>query len=226
MDPRMTSTENPSSAPEAVDYFTNHRNKLRFPWSLYHRPIVAALREAIASAPGEALLNLGSGPFFELDQLGTLNESITICDIDARAIEVAKQLHGSRISRADVAVPGEPLPYASDTFDLVVSMDVIEHVPDPEPWVREALRVLRPSGVLFLTTPNYASYGLRFLEATALELIARRQGFSRKQLHPSKMTPSRLSKVLETGGGSQIEIRELSLGWVLAAKSKKGPARP
>jgi SAM-dependent methyltransferase len=213
------------SIPEAVDYFTNHRNKLRFPWSLYHRPIVEALREAIATTHGDTLLNLGSGPFFELEQLGVVDKRITLCDIDPRAIELAKQLHGTKISRADVAAKGQPLPYPNDTFDLIVSMDVIEHVPDPEPWVREALRVLRPSGVLFLTTPNYASYGLRVLEATALELIARRQGFSRKQLHPSKMTPARLSKVLEAGGGSQIEVRRLSLGWVLAAKSKKDPAR-
>lgn len=214
------------STPEAVDYFTNHRNKLRFPWSLYHRPIVEALRDTIATTPGETLLNLGSGPFFELEQLGVVDKSITLCDIDPRAIELAKQLHGSRIARADVAAPGQPLPYPDNTFDLIVSMDVIEHVPDPKPWVREALRVLRPSGVLFLTTPNYASYGLRFLEATALELIARRQGFSRKQLHPSKMTPTLLSKVLQSGGGSQIEVRKLSLGWVLAAKSKKDTARP
>jgi len=34
-----------------IDYFSNHRLKLRFPWRLYHAPIVAALERALRKAP-------------------------------------------------------------------------------------------------------------------------------------------------------------------------------
>ncbi len=176
---------------ETVDYFKNHEHKLRFPWSLYHRPIVAALGAALGSSLGPEVLNVGSGPFFELSEVDATGRRISVCDIDARAIEAAKSLHGERLVRADVLEPGAPLPYGDESFDLVVSMDVIEHLPEPAlvPWLRELLRVTKRGGLVFLTTPNYASKGLVVLEQTALELVARTQGFSRKELHPSKLTP-------------------------------------
>jgi SAM-dependent methyltransferase len=206
---------------EPVDYFTNHTHKMRFPWRLYHGPIIEALRNAVRCTPGDAMLNIGSGPFFELGELGAIDKLVTLCDIDPRAIDLARAIHGDRIQRFDVTAAGKPLPYAESTFDLVVSMDVIEHVPDPEPWLREALRVLRPSGTLFLTTPNYSSLTLRFLEATALELIARRQGFSRRLLHPSKMTRARLARLLEHCGGGQTRISAVAFGWVLTSTTQK-----
>jgi SAM-dependent methyltransferase len=206
---------------EPVDYFTNHRHKMRFPWRLYHGPIVGALKAAVENTQGKRMLNIGSGPFFELAELGSFEKELTLCDIDPRAIGLARQLHGDRIARTDVTLPGEPLPYADASFDLVVSMDVIEHVPEPEPWLREAHRVLRPSGTLFLTTPNYDSLSLRLLEATALELVARTQGFSRRLLHPSKMTPARLRALLDLVFRERSEISSIAFGWVLASTTRK-----
>jgi SAM-dependent methyltransferase len=46
------------------------------------------------------------------------------------------------------------LPFATASVDFVVSSECIEHTRDPRRAVREMLRVLRPGGVLFLTTPN------------------------------------------------------------------------
>jgi SAM-dependent methyltransferase len=206
---------------EAVDYFTNHRYKVRFPWSLYHGPIIESLKATLASCPGRQVLNLGSGPFFELPELGAVDKDFTLADIDPRAIELAAQIHGSKLKGATVISADQPLPFATGQFDLVVSMDVIEHVPDPAPWLHEALRVLRPGGTLFLTTPNYASWSLKFLEATALELIARRQGFSRVSLHPSKMTPLRLDSLLVESGCEAVQIASIAFGWVLAASARK-----
>ncbi len=43
--------------------------------------------------------------------------------------------------------PGEPLPFAADSFDLVVSCDVLEHVGDLESSLDEIRRALRPGGL-------------------------------------------------------------------------------
>lgn len=203
------------------DYFSNHRMKLRFPWRLYHAPIIEALERVISLSPGPDVLNLGSGPFFELKGLERGDRRFTICDIDPRAVEQAKQLYGSGLAGAHVIQPGAPLPYPDAAFDLVVSMDVVEHIIDPVPWAREALRVLRPHGLLFLTTPNYGSRSLRALENTALEAVARLQGFSRKDMHPTKMTRRRLSSVLSEAGASNLRIESIAFEWVLAAYCRR-----
>jgi SAM-dependent methyltransferase len=207
--------------PPEVDYFVNHRLKLRFPWRLYHAPIVSALERALRLSPGPSVLNLGSGPFFELQQLRDSGRRFTVCDVDPRAVELARQRYGERLAGADLLEPGGSLPYADQSFDAVVSMDVIEHVPEPLPWAREALRVLKPGGLLFLTTPNYGSRSLRLIENTALEAVARLQGFSRKHLHPSKMDEARLGRVLDDAGVQASSIERIAFAWVLAAYGRK-----
>ncbi|MBL8833938.1 MAG: class I SAM-dependent methyltransferase [Rhodospirillales bacterium] len=47
--------------------------------------------------------------------------------------------------------------YPDDHFDVVVSMSVVEHIPDPMPTMREMWRVLKPGGKLVLRTPNFDS---------------------------------------------------------------------
>lgn len=49
------------------------------------------------------------------------------------------------------------LPYGDADFDLIVSCETLEHVPNPSHGVFELARVLRPGGTLLLTMPNYLS---------------------------------------------------------------------
>ena len=153
----------------------------------------------------------------KLSMLPKLHKRFTLCDIDPRALSVAREIHGDALAGTDTLTPGAPLPYPSAHFDAVVSMDVIEHLVDPLPWLSDALRVLKPGGLLFLTTPNYASHSLRAIENTALEAIARAQGFSRKDLHPSKLDTPTLSSLLARAGSKNAVIKQISFGWVLAA---------
>lgn len=53
---------------------------------------------------------------------------------------------------------GESLPFHSKSFDLVCSITVIEHVKNLEEYLREAYRVLKPDGEIFIIAPNYFSF--------------------------------------------------------------------
>jgi SAM-dependent methyltransferase len=80
-------------------------------------------------------------------------------DLSERALSEARAtLPEAHLAAAD----GARLPFSSSAFDLVVVTEVLEHVRHPEPVVAEAARVLRPGGILFVTSPNYANAaGLR-----------------------------------------------------------------
>lgn len=48
----------------------------------------------------------------------------------------------------------EKLPFSDNSFNLVISFDVIEHIKDDEKAIKEIYRVLKPGGRIFLETPN------------------------------------------------------------------------
>ena len=75
-----------------------------------------------------------------------------------------------------------PLPYESASRDLVLLSEVIEHLPNWMPVVREAARILRPGGYLILTTPNVLRLHsrLRFFLTGTHKLIRRRVGWDLK----------------------------------------------
>ena len=71
---------------------------------------------------------------------------------DARFPDFGIRLEAANIER-------DPLPYASESVDLVMGMEIFEHlVTDPYFFLSEACRVLRPGGHLLLSTPNVASH--------------------------------------------------------------------
>lgn len=52
----------------------------------------------------------------------------------------------------------ENLPFENNTFDLIYSTNVLEHVKDPKKVLSEAIRVLKPGGFLQFVIPNYFSF--------------------------------------------------------------------
>src|SRR5262249_25496780 len=52
---------------------------------------------------------------------------------------------------------GEDLPFASDSFDLITSSDVLEHIADDRAVLGEMARVARPGGLLVVVVPAFPS---------------------------------------------------------------------
>jgi 2-polyprenyl-3-methyl-5-hydroxy-6-metoxy-1,4-benzoquinol methylase len=95
--------------------------------------------------------------------------SIDGVDISSEAIRQASTLGLPRC--AFRTYDGERLPFASACFDLVIAIEVIEHVVDTPRLIAEIARVLRPGGRVWLTTPNPQCWALR--AERRLDTIAR-----------------------------------------------------
>ncbi len=76
----------------------------------------------------------------------------------ARACDYTPNLMRLPDVKVDVAdLNTEPLPYGDNEFDLVTCTEVIEHIEHYRRTIREIYRVLRPGGILVLSTPNVLS---------------------------------------------------------------------
>jgi SAM-dependent methyltransferase len=72
----------------------------------------------------------------------------------SRELFVANGINPERI----VPAKGEILPFAGASFEIVYSANVLEHTENPLKVLEEAVRVLRPGGILHFEMPNFLSY--------------------------------------------------------------------
>jgi len=100
---------------------------------------------------GKIVLSVGCAMAVEL-QLFKKRGFITV-GLDPERIFL---LEGNARENADdfIQAVGESMPLRDDSFDLVLLFEVLEHVMKPEVVLEEISRVLKPSGILFLTVPN------------------------------------------------------------------------
>lgn len=189
------------SPTQQPDYFVNHDRRNRFPWSLYHQPISKAIGATVrAQGPAPTVLVVGCG--LEPYVPGVPTAVCHGCDVDERAVEACKKLFPAVSDRIGLCPSAYELPSGSTfagPFDAVVAKDVVEHLTDPLRWVRLLAGRVAVGGELVLSTPNYgAGSTLNLIERTVLEAIARIDGYSRGEIHPSRFDAKKLA-ALELG---------------------------
>jgi SAM-dependent methyltransferase len=101
--------------------------------------------------PGTRILEIGCGR-------GTLLHTLRTRDLDAVGVETsATRIEESRHAYGSLPiehVSGSALPFPDAHFDLALSFDVFEHIPDSDAHLAEVRRVLKPGGWYLLQTPN------------------------------------------------------------------------
>jgi 2-polyprenyl-3-methyl-5-hydroxy-6-metoxy-1,4-benzoquinol methylase len=116
---------------------------------------LARYRLATRLASGRRVLDAACGEGYGAAMLAAAGASSVIgVDIDEQTVAHARSRYGLDIRAGDVA----KLPFADGEFDLVVSFETIEHVPDPDAAIGEFARVLAPDGLLLASSPNAREY--------------------------------------------------------------------
>ena len=105
---------------------------------------------------GKCALDVGCGAGLLAEPLARLGATVTAVDAAPELIEVAKaHAAGQGLAIDYRAVGVEAL---DGQFDLVTSMEVIEHVADPQVFVKDLAARLAPGGLMILSTPNKTAW--------------------------------------------------------------------
>lgn len=96
-----------------------------------------------------AILNVGAGTG---GTIPTLEKFGTVMNVDTSDQAIRFIESGGHHAKL---IDGSTLPFKDSTFDMVVALDVMEHIEDDAAALKEWLRVIKPGGMIFITVPAY-----------------------------------------------------------------------
>ena len=186
----------------------------------YIRDRVAAhwQRDALNGEPlkGLSLLDIGCGGGLLSEPMTRLGASVTGVDASVRNIATAS-VHAAR---QDLAIDyregtAEALAESGAQFDVVLALEIVEHVADVDLFLRSCGRMVKPGGLLFLSTLNRTAKAWVLAIAGAEYVL----GWLPRGTHDWKkfLKPSEVTRGLRAGG---IEPQEI-VGVVYAPLSRK-----
>ncbi|UUP17112.1 bifunctional 2-polyprenyl-6-hydroxyphenol methylase/3-demethylubiquinol 3-O-methyltransferase UbiG [Nitratireductor thuwali] len=174
----------------------------------YIRDHVAAHfgRDPRAAKPfnGLRILDIGCGGGLLCEPMARLGASVVGADASETNIEVAR-LHAAECG-VDIdyrATPAETLADQGEKFDVILNMEVVEHVADVDYFIGKCGEMLKPGGLMFVATINRTTkaWGLAIIGA---EYVLRWLPRGTHQ-YEKLVRPTELEKALEKAG---LSIKE------------------
>ena len=108
-------------------------------------------------AGGKSVLDAACGTGYGSALLAEGARSVVGADVSGEAIDYARQ-HFPAANLHWAQGDCMALPFADGSFEMVAAFEIIEHLKQPENFLRELRRVLDPAGMLILSTPNRLYY--------------------------------------------------------------------
>jgi SAM-dependent methyltransferase len=129
--------------------------------SEFERTSKVFTRRLVPSQPPLRILDIGCGTGLNARHLAAMGHAVVGTDLSSVAIEKFKQ-NGFDGFVCDMERVGA-LPQPDASFDLAFASEVIEHIADTATFLAELHRLVRPGGLLVLSTPNSAFWPYRLL---------------------------------------------------------------
>ncbi|MCA0304822.1 MAG: bifunctional 2-polyprenyl-6-hydroxyphenol methylase/3-demethylubiquinol 3-O-methyltransferase UbiG [Proteobacteria bacterium] len=175
----------------------------------YVRDRVAAHwgRDALSGRPleGLALLDIGCGGGLISEPMARMGARVTGVDAAARNIAVAG-LHaeGQGLAIDYRCSSAEALVAAGETYDVVLALEIVEHVADADLFLASLGRLVKPGGLVFLSTLNRTAKAWALAIAGAEYVL----GWLPRGTHEWKkfLKPSEVTRGLRAGG---LEAQEM-----------------
>ena len=108
--------------------------------------------QAAGSVNGKSILDIGCGGGIVCEPLARLGGKVTGIDVAPELIETAK--HHAKIDNLDIIYKNTDLSDITETFDIVLALEVVEHVDDPAAFIELAAARVKNGGILILSTLN------------------------------------------------------------------------
>ncbi|ATW03213.1 bifunctional 2-polyprenyl-6-hydroxyphenol methylase/3-demethylubiquinol 3-O-methyltransferase UbiG [Sphingorhabdus sp. YGSMI21] len=155
---------------------------------------------------GRTALDVGCGAGLLCEPLARLGARVTGLDAAAENIAVARA-HAAP-QGLDIDYRNEAIEdFAGKDFDLVTSLEVIEHVDDPQAFVNGLAGSLADDGLMIISTPNRTALSNLLL----VELAERTGQIPRGTHHHEQfVTPEELEKLLNSAGLEVVDTSGLS----------------
>ena len=123
------------------------------PWHLMARKHI---RED--SLHGQDVLEIGCGPGQFALWLAEQGGNVIAGDFSAEACRIARKIGGDKVDVRQLDAQHLVEPLGRETFDLVVCLETLEHVPDHDKALKEIVAVTKPGGRIVVSTPNYLGF--------------------------------------------------------------------
>lgn len=105
---------------------------------------------------GKTLLDIGSGYGYFLNEAKKHN--LKVLGIEPSTFLCRHSLKNLKLPILNQAFEEYIKQNKKDTFDFIILIHVIEHVPDPRTFINQIAKLLKPEGILYIETPNLDSH--------------------------------------------------------------------
>ena len=183
---------------------------------------IARIREFCPEIENANILDVGCGPGRLVKPLHEAGFQISGIEYDNALVDMGNRWVGKDLIQQGSAYE---LPFANNTFDVIVGHDLMEHLPYRNKAFHEMVRVCKPEGYIYIVSPNriyprephyaifpFPSFAPKFVGSLYLRMLGRNPDFYIKDVWP--VTYWQLRKLVSSYCPDYVCLEDRGAKWI------------